>query len=205
MEHYEGRGWAARMVFEAGLIVLSILLALAVNQWQDARRERRLAGQAIASFRREITLNRNRLRELAPYHEHIRDEMQQLDAAHAVNRFSDLEKIQGFRGFRPAFLLETAWRTAIATGALTHIDYPTATALSTTYTLQERIDEMNRATLPTMMSGGALSDAQAAGTLRQGAFYLQDIAGLEREVLRTYDEMLTELDHTHPAAKDSAR
>jgi hypothetical protein len=175
-----------------------------VNQWQDARRERRLADQAIASFRQELTANRRRLRELVPYHEHVRDEMARLDAAHAVTRFSDMEKIQGFRGFRPAFLLETAWRTAIATGALTHIDYPTVSGLSTTYTLQERIDELNRATLPTMMSGGALSDAQAAGTLRQGAFYLQDISGLEREVLRTYDEMLGELDRVHPAP-DSAR
>jgi len=204
MEHYEGRGWAARMVFEAALIVLSILLALAVNQWQDARRERRLADQAIASFRQELTANRRRLRELAPYHQHIRDEMLRLDSAHAVNSFSDLGKVGGFRGFRPAFLLETAWRTAIATGALTHIDYPTANALSTTYTLQERVDEMNRATLPAMMSGGALSDAQAAGTLRQAAVYLGDISGLEREVLAAYEQMLAELDRRHPAP-DSAR
>lgn len=194
MNRPEGRGWAARMVFEALLIVLSILLALAVNQWQDARRERRLADQALASFRQEITANRQRLRELVPYHERIRDEMRRLDAEGAVTRYADLRKIRGFQGFRPAF---PAWRTAIATGALTHIDYRTATALSMTYTLQERVDELNRATLPAMMAGGALSDAQAAATLRQGAAYLGDVSGLEREVLVAYDEMLAGLEPRH--------
>lgn len=194
MNRPEGRGWAARMVFEALLIVLSILLALAVNQWQDARRERRLADQALASFRQEIAANRQRLRELVPYHERIRDEMRRLDSEGAVTRYADLRKIRGFQGFRPAFLLETAWRTAIATGALTHIDYRTATALSMTYTLQERVDELNRVTLPAMFAGGALSDEQAAGTLRQGAAYLTDISGLEREVLVAYDEMLAGLE-----------
>jgi type II secretory pathway pseudopilin PulG len=187
------------MVVEALLIVLSILLALAVNQWQDARRERQLADQALASFRQEIAANRERLRELVPYHERIRDEMRRLDAEGAVTSYADLRKVRGFQGFRPAFLLETAWRTAIATGALTHIDYRTATALSTTYTLQERVDELNRATLPAMMAGGAFSDAQAAATLRQSAVYLSDVAGLEREVLSIYDEMLAGLDRRRPA------
>ncbi|HEX8904016.1 MAG TPA: hypothetical protein VF771_04200 [Longimicrobiaceae bacterium] len=189
------RAWLPKLIVEGVLIVMSILLALAVNQWQDARKDRRLADQALASFRQELGRNRMYLRRILPYHEHIRDQFMALDSSGQVHSFDDLRKIQGFEGFRPAFLLETAWRSALATGALTHVDYPVVNALSTTYTLQERIEDMNRATLPTMMSGGALADANAATTARQAGLYLVDICGLEREVLRAYDEMLAILDH----------
>jgi type II secretory pathway pseudopilin PulG len=189
------------MLFEAVLIVLSILLALAVNEWQDARRDERLANQALAAFRQELSQNRARLRELIPYHERIQGEMQQMADAGTVHSYEDLRKIPGFAGFRPAFLLQTAWRSALATGALGKIDYRTVNALSTTYTLQERLDEINRAVIPALLTGNALSDAGAATAVRQGAMYLRDVTGLEREVLRGYDEMLAALDRSAAARR----
>jgi len=188
------RQWIPRMLFESVLIVLSILLALAVNEWQDARRDRRLAEQAVAAFRQELSQNRTRLRELIPYHERMQREMQRLVAQDSIHSFDDMRKVAGFQGFRPAFLLETAWRSALATGALGKIDYRTVNALSTTYTLQERLDEINRAMLPAILTGS--SNANAAATVRQGAVYLQDVAGLEHEVLQGYDQMIAALDRS---------
>jgi type II secretory pathway pseudopilin PulG len=194
-----GRGWAGRMLFESLMIMLSILAALGVSQWQGARQDKKLAQQATASFDQELSANRARLRELIPYHEHIRDQLLALDSAGAVHSFADMGKIQGFHGFRPAFLLETAWRTAVATGALSKLDYHLVSRLSTTYTLQERIDEMNQATLPAMLSGAALADANAATTVRTAGTYLVDIVGLEHEVLDAYDHMVPALEPGHAA------
>jgi type II secretory pathway pseudopilin PulG len=188
----EGR-WATKLLFECVTIVFSILLALAVSQWQDARRDRALADQAIASFRRELAQNRTRLRTLLPYHERIRDEMGRLDQANAIHSYADLQKISGFQGFRPAFLLDTGWRSAVATGALSHVDYRVVNGLSTTYTLQGRLDDMNHIMMSSLLTGSALSDANAATTVRQAAIYLSDVTTAEHELLSAYDGMLADL------------
>ena len=51
--------------------------------------------------------------------------------------FDDLRRSKASR-LRPAFLTDTAWRTALATGALTHMEYETVARLSALYTAQQR-------------------------------------------------------------------
>jgi hypothetical protein len=38
-----------KLIFESALIVFSILLALAANQWNDARKQRALVNRALAA------------------------------------------------------------------------------------------------------------------------------------------------------------
>jgi hypothetical protein len=43
-----------KLIFESALIVFSILLALAANQWNDARKQRALVNRALASTVRRM-------------------------------------------------------------------------------------------------------------------------------------------------------
>ena len=49
------RDWLPRVLFESALIVLSVLLALALNQWSDERKQDERVTLAIAGVRAEPT------------------------------------------------------------------------------------------------------------------------------------------------------
>jgi hypothetical protein len=55
------RRWMVRVVFESMLIVVSIVVALGVNEWRDRRELQAQARDARIAFAREINANRDLL------------------------------------------------------------------------------------------------------------------------------------------------
>jgi hypothetical protein len=180
-----------RLTLESVLIVLSILLAFALNGWWEGRQQARLATRALASFEAEIGQNRARLQEVMPYHARLREQFSALGASGSVRSFEDLRRVEGFTGFRPAFLTTTAWRSSLASGALTHLDYEILTALSELYTLQEGFSARSD---PTHLIGvGAFSEANIESTVISAAAYLGDVTYGAQELLQMYDAVLERL------------
>ena len=64
--------WLLRVFVESFFIMFSILMALAVDNWQENRQHRRLAQQTLQVFEREIRLNLATIEDLAPYHAGLR-------------------------------------------------------------------------------------------------------------------------------------
>jgi hypothetical protein len=177
-----------KVLVESLLIVLSILLALAVDSWREGRQNARRAEQALTSFEAEIRQNKAELEGIIPYHRRIQKEIGELSAAGEIRRFEDLRKIQGFQGFRPPFLRDTAWRTAVATGTFEHLDYKTAQALSLLYTLQERVVTTSS---PTYLFGPtSLADENIPSLMRAVVFYLGDVTGGDKELQKVYEQVL---------------
>lgn len=185
------REWLPRVLVESALIVFSILLALAADGWWESRKERLLAEQALDSFIQEIRANRESLQRIMPYHAGLYSQFQALSSAGPVLTFGDLRRIEGFQGFRPAFLTDTAWRTALATGALVHMDYEIVARLSALYTLQQRFVETSR---PDFIQGaGAWTDANIGSTVLSALLYLGDVTAGEQGLLESYELVLNAL------------
>src|SRR5690606_15825056 len=136
------REWFPRVLIESALVVFGILLALAADGWWESRKERRMAQQALDSFIREIRMNRESLRRIMPYHAELYSQFHPRSDAGSVRTSDELRKIEGFHACRPAFRTDTASRTALATGALTHMEYETAARLSALHTAKQRFVEM---------------------------------------------------------------
>lgn len=185
------REWLPRVLLESALVVFSILLALAADGWWESRKERLLAEQALDSFIQEIRANRENLRRVMPYHAELYSQFQALNNGGAVRTFNDLRQVEGFQGFRPAFLTDTAWRTALATGALNHMEYETVSRLSALYTAQQRFVETS---WPDFITGaGAWTDANIGSTVLSVVIYLSDVTAGEQELLVFYDTVLKTL------------
>jgi hypothetical protein len=58
------REWLARAAFEGGLIALSLVAALALNEWKDARDRQARARDALAAMRLELEANREDLQRV---------------------------------------------------------------------------------------------------------------------------------------------
>lgn len=202
--------WLAEVLVQSVMIVLSILLALWVDEWKQHRAEQQLAQVSLYNFLHEVQQNQARLDDILPYHRGVRAMVKELETQHTIKSPTDFESAVGVDGLRPPFLLATAWQTAVATGALQHIDYSTVSALSLTYTLQDRFREESRAGIQSMLQASNFQPGHAEAALRSADIFLDDVVANEEELRATYAQasrlLSRKLNVPPPAtAADSAR
>ena len=186
--------WLPRILIESALIVLSILLALAVGEYERNREDQELATQALAAFQREIRQNRARLEDVGPYRRGLRDVIGRMSASGALSSSDEFQATIGLEALRPAFLTSTVWETALTTGALPHVDFDVVNALSLTYSLQARLEEFSRTGMPTLARGGFVTGDDMTGAIREVTVYLGELSRSEGELLGAYEEVLRILD-----------
>jgi hypothetical protein len=184
-QRFSWPSWLLRAFIESFFIMLSILLALAVDNWAQNRQHRRLAEQSLQIFARELKQNLDRIDDVTPYHSGLRSVV--AEALINPSQAADMRSI--VEGLQPTVLLNTAWQTALATGALTHIDVETVSALSLTYSIQERFREDTRASLP-RITVGEMDPAEATRQVQRTHAYLNDLITGEQELRGVYKQAL---------------
>ena len=134
--------WLPQVIFESALIVVSILVALGLDEWREDRTNAAVIRHALSSFALEIQQNKARVEDAAPFDQGLRNVL----SSHYAN--SDIASVDEFvsmmESYSPAVLQSTAWETALATGSLAKMQYELVSALSLTYSLQNRYTLANR-------------------------------------------------------------
>jgi hypothetical protein len=177
-------------VLESGMIVLSVLLALAASRWAETRKEHALTDQARASFVEELRSNRARVATVFTYHQALTKSVLHVDSMGGVRTYEDWKRqVPTWSGFRPPDVTTTAWQSALATGALGNLPYRQVGALSDVYTLQTKLDAFTMAYLPLF----DFSDSAMPGTVRRMHVYMQTILSFETALLKDYDVALAAL------------
>lgn len=194
--------WMARILIESMLVVFSILAALAVNEWQNAKQNNEKAEMALAAFEREIQQNQARLASAAPYRQGLREVLVRMNESGGMETAEQFHQMVGVEPLRPPFITSTVWETSLTTGAIPHIDFDVVNALSLTYSLQERLSDFSRSSMPTLARGGSVPPEQMPSAVREVVVYLTDLGRSEAELLAAYDEVLRILREALPA--DSA-
>jgi hypothetical protein len=120
------------------LVVLGAALALAAEEWRDARAERHRASLALASIRAELLDNRGRVERARVHHRSMADTL----AAYQARGQRPPESVYFGGVLQPALPLSTAWQTARETGALTALPYAVVLALAPVYEVQSRYREL---------------------------------------------------------------
>ena len=65
--------WMPRVLFESFLIVISILVALALDEWRDQRADDETVRQSLQNFVSEIRQNRARVEDAAPFNQGLKN------------------------------------------------------------------------------------------------------------------------------------
>ena len=178
--------WLLRVSIESLLIVVSILLALAMDEWREAMQKRELAEQSLQIFEREMRQNMERLEGVTPFHVGLRDVVAGM--AEQPERITEAQSIM--EGLEAPVLLNTAWETAVATGALTHIPVETVSALSLTYSMQRRYSEDTRDNLPRLLMTEATPEPQKLRFMQETVAYLNALVRSEQELHGVYEQAL---------------
>lgn len=178
--------WILKAMVESVLVVGSILLALAVDEWAEEQEYARLADQSLSIFEQEIVANQRRLEDAAPFHQGILQVVGQMRFAPPAE--IDLQSVM--EGLQSPVMLNTAWETALATGALTHMPVEVVSALSLTYSIQERFTVQSRAERPRYSWGQQVSAAEVTARAQEVYQYLAALTRDEAELRTVYEQAL---------------
>lgn len=191
--------WMARILIESVLVVVSILAALWFDEWQKTSDRQELAHQALSAFQREIQQNKARLQESGPYRQGLRDILIRMNEEGGIRTAEQFYAMVGVEPLRPPFVTSTVWETSLTTGALPNIDFDVVNALSLTYSLQERLSEFSRSSMPTLARGGSVPPEQMSSAIREVVIYLTDLGNSEDYILAHYEVVLRILADALPA------
>ncbi|MDQ3388769.1 MAG: hypothetical protein M3483_04625 [Gemmatimonadota bacterium] len=186
-----------RLLAESGLIVLSILLALAVTEWNEGRNRAARADLALENIDGELTANMRALERVLPYH---RESLRRLDvlladssrrSPQAENVFAVVAQVAP-EGLKPPTLSSTAWDLARTTNSVGHLDFETLYPLSQVYDVQRTGVE---STIP-RLTGIVLSresfdsTADPMPTLHMLQIMFNELTAQEAYLVEIYREML---------------
>ena len=191
--------WLPQVTIESILIVVSILVALGLDSWREKRNDEEFVRTALSNFQIEIQRNQARIDDAAPFNQGLRVVLSQHYAVGDINTIDEFVSMVEI--YSPAALQSTAWDTALATGSLAKMEYSLVSALSLTYSLQDRYDRNTRSGMNDLTSPQYLSDDTLKLAIYNSIRFLDDVTGMEAELAviyveasRVIDAALTQLD-----------
>lgn len=181
--------WLPRVLVESVLIVFSVLVALAVDQWRETRASQTRTREAVAAITAELQANRASAERARTFH---------LETNAALKAIAERKELPGddiayHRGmFNPATVVQAAWVTAREAATLQTLPLDAVLKLSRVYEQQE-----SYAQLGDEIASDIYVDLRRRGfeaVLREGfaGFILltTDFANRETSLIARYDEAL---------------
>ena len=187
--------WLPRALVESVLIVVSILLALALDEWREDQEIQELIDRSIINFVNEVTQNRSRIVDVRAYHEGVQQILKQRSADGGLE---SMEFRNIMEALQPIVLTSSAWQTAVATGALGRMDFELVSALTLTYNTQLRFDDNYRSVTRTLLTPNSLQEQNLELTTYNASRFIADVTAAESELSVYYQETLNILQQHAP-------
>jgi hypothetical protein len=186
--------WLPQVLFESALIVVSILVALGLDEWRENRQDADTVRLALTNFSSEIRQNQARVEYAAPVNKGL------LAVLQGRYEGSGIESVDEFiimaESYEPVDLQSAAWETALATGSLAKMEYKLVQALSLTYSLQRHYQAETHSGLGNLTGPQNLSDDSLDLAIYNSVRYLRDTTGMEEELDVIYNEAATVINNS---------
>lgn len=147
MKKLKNLNWTS-IIIESVLIVMSILLALAINEYRDYKKQENLRTETLSNIKIEIENNIAELDLLIESHKNTSSRVEKLiaelkpeeiEGKSVTEIIFSLDKII----IKAVTLNNTAWETARLTNAVSLLDYRQIQSISKVYNLQKiSVDKM---------------------------------------------------------------
>ncbi|MEY2498416.1 MAG: hypothetical protein QOD12_1972 [Verrucomicrobiota bacterium] len=188
------RQWIVRVLFESALIVVSIVVALAVNEWRDRRELEAQAHAARIAFASEINANRETLlaeKSGLPDHRRLWERYRELGLKPVLSA-ADLQPIYDEfpHGINRLRLRDAVWRSLSGSDVSRRLGQRDLFLLAQIYRQQEEIDDVNRAMYAAwrQINSEAESPGYIKDSVRSTRAYLADVIAAEDRLRKLYDD-----------------
>lgn len=131
------------ILVESFFIVLTVTLALVLNQWRENIKEENKKEEVLQNIKKEIQENVKSLENSRDYHKEMSERIIGFINADTARQFLEGKNGAGVivklldKGISPSLLQKSAWRSAEITGIASTFDFETIYQLSSLYDLQE--------------------------------------------------------------------
>lgn len=185
--------WLPRVLVESTLIVFSVLLALALDEWRQSRTERTRASLALAGIANELAANRAAAEASRAFHRELHDTLLALAAA-GQRPSADIYYSRGM--FKPANVVSTAWESAQRTAVLDRLPYHLVLELSHAYESQAKYAKLGDRIVADLFVDLRTRGAEAAlrDSFRGFIVLTEDFANRERRLIERYEAVLARLE-----------
>lgn len=176
--------WLPRVLFESFLITMSILVALALDEWRENREDAETVQQALSNFVSEMQRNRVLIEDNAPFNLGLLNVLRNRYESNDIGTVDDF--LNMIESYEPAQLRTTAWETALATGSLAKMEYDLVANLSYTYNKQNLYQLATGPGMAGLTNLQNLSDDRLRLAIYNSIRYLNSISGMESELTDIY-------------------
>ncbi|MEP0202658.1 MAG: hypothetical protein ABJ084_00940 [Halioglobus sp.] len=179
------------ILIEVFSIVLGVMLALGVSEWQQEREYAQLADTALANVAWEL---RSNLEVLTRIHENNVETIE-LSEAETNDQSAPPEDRQFIPGVQ---VRSTAWDTLLSSGLANHIDYKLLLSLSEIYSSQGIYRQMGLQIVEASMSMAAMATVNRTELdneifQEQFSSYFNMLLQMEEVLLEGYEETIASL------------
>ncbi len=188
-----------KLSFESGLIVLSVLLALFLNEYRSQLKDDRLTEQALMKVANELKTNTETVKGWLPHHKEILNNLQDALENDSI-KTSLLNKSEvSFRSLMPRGIFErlindSAWQALKSSNAFSNIDFDTMLSLSKVYNLQATgVESVLKVILETLASREALRKKDLEVTLLLLRNGFNELVLQEIFLIKNYEATLIEI------------
>lgn len=185
--------WIPRAAFEAALIVFGLLLAMALNEWREARHQQARLGQALALLVDELKFNQRSIEspDTLAHHRGLLARYRDLASKDDAAGEPIFES-----GVHVATLRDAAWRTLSAPENIARVPYEQIVVLADLYQEQERLERIHWSVVGWLLAPRPAehSAAYMKALNRSVAIYLSDVVSTEERLLRRYADALRMLE-----------
>lgn len=128
-------------------VVLGVLIAMAIGRWHEQNRDKETIDSALRAVRLELEHNLAVVGKFATRLETMSEQMRALnvpvsEAPESGQRWGPCMSYEGWAGFVPPMLLDTAYEVAIATEALAKMPFNQASSIGRAYGTQRYIQKI---------------------------------------------------------------
>lgn len=128
------RKTAVKAIGELALIIVGILGAFAIEDWQEQQKQKTLVKETITITFAELASNHCALIRAHKHQSEIKSILSKFKDASTEQEYTDIYRSMYRIGIiQPALLMSAAWETAIATGVVRHIPIKDATLIAPFY------------------------------------------------------------------------
>ena len=177
-------------------VVLGILLAVGVDHWRQAVKDRQLVTESMQAIRREITGNQAQMQQSVVYQAALSESLGKILQGHSRDKTMTLEEFRAMwhtaapQGLGIRVPNHIAWDTAAAAQAPALMDYKTRSLLSGAYQSQQIIEDQQMHMAQMFMTPDNLAPSRLYYTLVVIDANLEDIRASETGTLDLYGSAL---------------
>ena len=169
------------------LVVVGILIALGINNWNEERKTEKVKVQLLESIQKEIDVNRAQIANVFDYHKKLRDTLKQIDLEALVQGKQGLSFWQGHRIFR---LRSSSFQTAVQSGVIKDFDLDLSESLNNLYTKIQFYNDFGQSVNNGIYGINRSTEEGAQQMFNFVRMIMEDVYYAESELLDGFDHNL---------------